>query len=618
MVQKINSKIFAINQTIENTFGASNNFEKSKITTYNNSIWSKYFYNALGQVESKETLNSDETTGLKHNISYVDGSGSNKTTNLVGSVDIQKKVSGIWTSLGKTFCYKYDDVGNISVLEENGTEKVWYYYDGNNQLIRENNKYLGDNGQTITYIYDLGGNIQEKKIYDFTQNNNDNDLANLTPVEIKYIYNKDNWKDQLTSYDGQEIIYDGMGNPISYKDGWKFEWVRGKNLYKSLNSYYNIVYKYDDRGIRTKKIVSKKIENEQTKTKTIEFITSGIQILGQKTTTVITDINGNQIGDSTVNKILWQIDGTGSVVGFNHNDTPYLYVKNTQDDIVGITNISGDIVAEYTYDSWGKLLNTPTGIGEINPLRYRGYYYDGETGLYYLNARYYDPETGRFLNADDCDFLLEDDNDILDYNLYAYCGNNPVNMSDPDGEIAWWVAAALGGAAWDVGFHVADCIINKRPVTWRGVGISALRGAVTGVAFGAVGKAISGSMSATTRLTNYSRRAIQTQRTVTRTTRVVRRAAPVARKAAPVAKKASASTGRTSARNLTEQLFMKEVRSNPLKNAKRVPIIMNDPRWPSSKGWIKMGRTYTGKWVNVRIHFLYNTKTGRFADFKFK
>lgn len=103
-------------------------------------------------------------------------------------------------------------------------------------------------------------------------------------------------------------------------------------------------------------------------------------------------------------------------------------------------------------------------------------------------------------------------------------------------------------------------MINKRPITWRGVGISELRGAVTGVAFGAVGKAISGSMSATTRLTNYSRRAIQTQRTVSRANRVVRRAAPVARKAAPVAKKAAASTDRTSARNLTEQLFMKEVR----------------------------------------------------------
>lgn len=202
--------------------------------------------------------------------------------------------------------------------------------------------------------------------------------------------------------------------------------------------------------------MSKKIENEQTKTKTIEFITSGIQILGQQITTVISDVNGNQIGDSTVDKILWQIDGTGSVVGINHNGTPYLYVKNMQDDIVGIVDAVGNYKAEYTYNSGGKLVKIidPTidtsndqnaniitdnleHIGNINLLRYRGYYFDNETGLYYLNARYYDPETGRFLNADDDDFLLEDDNDILDYNFYVYCQNNPVNMSDPDGEVAW-------------------------------------------------------------------------------------------------------------------------------------------------------------------------------------
>lgn len=215
LVQKINSKIFAVNQIVENTFGVSNNFEKSKITTGNNSIWSKYFYNALGQVQSKETINADETTDLKHEISYIDGSDSNKTTNLVGSVNIQKKVSGIWSSLGKTFSYNYNDVGNISVLKENDTPKVWYYYDRNGQLIRENNRYLGDNGQTITYKYDLGGNIGEKKIYSFTQNNDDGDLASLIPETISYGYHNDNWKDQLSSYNGQGIIYDGVDNPIS-------------------------------------------------------------------------------------------------------------------------------------------------------------------------------------------------------------------------------------------------------------------------------------------------------------------------------------------------------------------------------------------------------------------
>ena len=94
-------------------------------------------------------------------------------------------------------------------------------------------------------------------------------------------------------------------------------------------------------------------------------------------------------------------------------------------------------MAGYRYDSWGKLLSC-TGeladsIGAVNPLRYRGYYYDSESGLYYLNSRYYDPETGRFLNADDPEILLEDQGHLLQYNQYIYCANNAVNCIDAEG-----------------------------------------------------------------------------------------------------------------------------------------------------------------------------------------
>lgn len=161
----------------------------------------------------------------------------------------------------------------------------------------------------------------------------------------------------------------------------------------------NVSFKYDDKGVR----VQKTVNEVQT-----DFITSGIKILAQKT------------GDDT---IIWQIDGNGNTVGFNYNGTSYLYLKNLQGDIIGITDIFGNVVAKYTYDSWGRLISikdasdvdktTDTNfVGYINPLRYRGYYYDSETGLYYLNARYYDPEVGRFISADE----------TLDggYNLFAY------------------------------------------------------------------------------------------------------------------------------------------------------------------------------------------------------
>ena len=114
-----------------------------------------------------------------------------------------------------------------------------------------------------------------------------------------------------------------------------------------------------------------------------------------------------------------------------------------QGDVIGLLNSNGILVANYRYNAWGKLLSvtnasgadiiSPTHIANINPIRYRGYYYDTETGFYYLQSRYYDPETGRFISADG---IVCANQDIISYNLFAYCSNNPVNYSDPSGEAA--------------------------------------------------------------------------------------------------------------------------------------------------------------------------------------
>ena len=117
------------------------------------------------------------------------------------------------------------------------------------------------------------------------------------------------------------------------------------------------------------------------------------------------------------------------------NGEDYLYRKNLQGDITGIYNPIGNLAVEYTYDAWGKLIDT-TGflsgtVGEYNSLRYRGYYYDSDTGLYYLNSRYYDPETGRYINADGYNSTGQG---IAGYNMFAYCGYNPINRNDPNGQ----------------------------------------------------------------------------------------------------------------------------------------------------------------------------------------
>mgnify|MGYP000100833980 FL=1 len=134
-------------------------------------------------------------------------------------------------------------------------------------------------------------------------------------------------------------------------------------------------------------------------------------------------------------------DANGSVVGMKYNGAQYWYQKNMQGDVVRILNSYGRVVAIYTYDAWGKILQitdgsgndvsgNPDHIANINPFRYRGYYYDVETGWYYLNSRYYDPTVGRFLSPDT---ILGANGGLQGYNLFAYCNNNPVMFADATG-----------------------------------------------------------------------------------------------------------------------------------------------------------------------------------------
>ena len=122
-----------------------------------------------------------------------------------------------------------------------------------------------------------------------------------------------------------------------------------------------------------------------------------------------------------------------------YNGTTYFYATNLQGDIVAILDSTGAAVVKYTYNAWGNLLTT-TGsmastLGIHNPLRYRGYVYDTETGLYYLQSRYYNPEMGRFINADT---YITTGQGLLSNNTFAYCLNNPVNRTDTSGTASLW------------------------------------------------------------------------------------------------------------------------------------------------------------------------------------
>ncbi len=220
----------------------------------------------------------------------------------------------------------------------------------------------------------------------------------------------------LTSYNGTAITYDAIGTPLKWRNATAIEW-QGRNLTLFSNSngeIYNYTYNAD--GIRTQKNV---FNANGDFTGSTEYIYDGTKLIAE-----------SRSGDW----LYYFYDANGAVTGMSYNGTLYYYRKNLQGDITGIYNAYGTLVVEYEYTPYGAILST-TGsmastIGSVNPFRYRGYYYDSETGFYYLITRYYDPVVGRFLNAD---ALVSTGQGVLGNNMFAYCLNNPINGADAFG-----------------------------------------------------------------------------------------------------------------------------------------------------------------------------------------
>ena len=163
-----------------------------------------------------------------------------------------------------------------------------------------------------------------------------------------------------------------------------------------------------------------------------------------------TTYNYHYLGDQLVemawgaNRMHFTYDAIGPL-SVNFNGTEYFYLKNAQGDVTGLVDSTGAKVVAYTYGPWGEAWGVSgtlaSTLGAMNPLRYRGYVYDTETGLYYVSSRYYNPEIGRWINADG---YISTGNGVLEKNMYAYCQNNPVNMFDPSGEIAITTLILIG------------------------------------------------------------------------------------------------------------------------------------------------------------------------------
>ena len=160
-------------------------------------------------------------------------------------------------------------------------------------------------------------------------------------------------------------------------------------------------------------------------------------------------------------KLIFLYDENGDIFGLTYQDANYYYIKNAQNDVIAIADAWGNILCRYEYDAWGKVLSITGDVawfGQVNPIRYRSYYYDNESGLYYLKSRYYNPEIGRFICADG---LVSTAQGMLSHNMFAYCNNNPVNMEDSNGDLPRSVKK-LASAILSVGIKILSKSKNSK------------------------------------------------------------------------------------------------------------------------------------------------------------
>jgi len=447
-------------------------------------VTSKYEYNDLRQLEKKTVTvpnqNRGTTTVYTRGYTY-SVIAEDKDCNRVGT----RLASTAYTfgSSSRSFDYTYDAAGNIQTVTTGGTNvpaaaaSKTYAYDAQGQLATETN-----GGASRAYAYDTVGNIRS--------------VTTDGAVIKSFGYTNPSWPDLLTSVTvggtTKDILYEGQtqtsgvpssGNPVTYYNGkdYSFTWTKGRQLTSATVDGEQVSYTYDMSGVRSGKQVG-------------------------DTTYTYTTLSGKVMrqtwGDNNALEFVYDDGNQPFAVIYKHGQTTelYYYVLNAQGDVSAILDSSGKLAASYDYDAWGnctvydssaKVLTDPTSIANLNPLRYRGYYYDAETGFYYLQSRYYDPAICRFINADT--FATTDANGLLSANMFAYCENNPVGNSDSEGEFPIQVVAAAVSGVVNLATSWASAKATGQTFTFLDGAVAFVAGAV-GV-FGSAGRFASAALS---------------------------------------------------------------------------------------------------------------------------
>lgn len=352
------------------------------------------YFDELGRKKSR-VINS------ALNVEYTYKSNGKKTSLIIDTIKIG----------GELYKYYYDDVYNVIQINKNNNIFKAFKYDSINELILEDNYELS---KRIEYTYNSSGNLTSKKEYSLINN----ELLN----EDVFAYENTDWTDQLTRYNNTAINYDSNGNITKIGDQ-QFTWQKGNQLSTYKTNDKLVEYKYDVDGIRSEKIFGNK---------TVKYYTEMSKIILEKRDN---------------NLIYYYRDSDGNLLGFKYNNDVYYYKLNFENDIIGIYDATYNQIVRYTYDSWGNIISITDNDGNkitdnnnialINPFRWKSYYYDEESNLYYLNSRYYSPILKRFISIDP---LIVNEDTNLSYNLYLYTCNNPIEQTDNNGNFSFWDA----------------------------------------------------------------------------------------------------------------------------------------------------------------------------------
>ena len=397
-------------------------------------------FDEFDMLQSTE-INKSGVCILANNLTY---KSLNKTENGKSYKQLSPIVESEKISIGgaplTTRTYATDKLGRVTGISDGKFGNHSYEYDCRGFLVKDDD---------TPYQYDANGNVT--KIGD-------------TTLEYDEIV-----KDKLVKVGDKVVNYDANNPlvPTSY-DGNTFTF-EGRRLVKIQNENKSIAFEYNDQGLRIKKTVT-------------ESGTSTVTKYFYDDNKLVAEI-------SPAHRLDFLYDENNKLYGFVlDKTTPYYYVRDVLENILGIIDKSGNLVVQYAYNAWGKLVSTSgtlaTTVGEYNPFRYKGYYFDSDTGMYYCHTRYYVPDWCRWLCADHVSLL--DPSSLFEQNVYCYCNNNPICCIDPSGRFGFWALVAITLTSMIIGGGtqlISNAIAGRKgSELWRGVAGAALGTGVNALA----------------------------------------------------------------------------------------------------------------------------------------